>query len=225
MRLDLHRQKSISLLITIKISLNIQIDISVYRSNFKTTNFASFSSKKLNYAVIKFTYRDCQPKLSQKITTTTKTDFTLLASVEKFRAITMCSTLTFDWRYDNINSIFCENVHYSKEMCSGKLCVHKKTFQSLRTSDYQCLQCTSWCQVRNIPLEEQTNSVFLKCDSGLHFLKRHKNQYNFFWKILLSWKVLFKTTVCLFPYNERERWKLFRKFVKRRVLLRFEHSL
>ena len=39
--------------------------------------------------------------------------------------------------------------------------MHKKTFQYLDRSDYQCRQCASVCEVRNISFEDQTNSFFL----------------------------------------------------------------
>ena len=51
--------------------------------------------------------------------------------------------------------------------CSDKLCLHKKTFQSLGRSDYQYPQSASVCQVRNIPFEEQTNSFFLSFGPGV----------------------------------------------------------
>ena len=52
LRLDLRRQKTIALLITITISLNIQIDKFVYRSDLETTIRAYFPSKSLNYTVM-----------------------------------------------------------------------------------------------------------------------------------------------------------------------------
>ena len=55
--------------------------------------------------------------------------------------------------------------------CFGKLCLHKKTFQSLGRSDYQCPQCGSDCQVRNIPLEEQTISFFLSLGQGVYIFE------------------------------------------------------
>ena len=55
--------------------------------------------------------------------------------------------------------------------CPGKLCMHKKTFQSLGRSDYQCPQCASVCQVRNIPFECQTNSFFLSLDQGVYIFE------------------------------------------------------
>ena len=73
----------------------------------------------------------------------------------------MCSAFTPDCGYDRstinlIGDVLCPNTE-----CSGKLCLHKKTFQSLGRSDYQCPQCTSVCQVLNIPSEDQTKSFFL----------------------------------------------------------------
>ena len=52
LRLDLQNQKTISLLITITISLNIQIDKFVYHSDLETTILVYFPSKKLNYTAI-----------------------------------------------------------------------------------------------------------------------------------------------------------------------------
>ena len=52
-------------------------------------------------------------------------------------------------------------------MCSGTHCGNKKTFQSLEKSEYQCLQCLSTCQLRNIPFEEETNWFFLKFGQGI----------------------------------------------------------
>ena len=54
------------------------------------------------------------------------------------------------------------------KMCSGILGEHKRTFQSLRRSDYPCPQCTSMSQVLNILFAEQTNSFFLKFEQGIY---------------------------------------------------------
>ena len=71
----------------------------------------------------------------------------------------MCSAFTRDCWYD----VYCPNTK-----CSGKLCLHKKTFQSLGRSDYQCPQCASVCQVCIIPFEDQTNSSFLSFDQRVY---------------------------------------------------------
>ena len=56
----------------------------------------------------------------------------------------------------------------SKYKVIGKLCMHKKTFQSLGRGDYQCPQRPSVCEVRNIPFEDQTNSFFLSPGQGVY---------------------------------------------------------
>ena len=80
----------------------------------------------------------------------------------------MCST---DCVYDNRTIILIGDVYCPNTKCLAKLCLHKKTFQSLGRSDYQCPQCGSVCQVRNIPFEESRSvKEFL-------FLKRGQNQF------------------------------------------------
>ena len=80
----------------------------------------------------------------------------------------MCST---DCGYDNSTIILIGDVYCPNTKCLGKLCLHKKTFQSLRRSDYQCPQRASVCQVRNIPFEEQTNSFFLSLGQGVYIFE------------------------------------------------------
>ena len=80
----------------------------------------------------------------------------------------MCST---DCGYDNSATIIFGDVYCPYTKCLGKLCLHKKTFQSLGRSDYQCLQCASVCQVRNIPFEDQTNSFFLSFGAGVYLFE------------------------------------------------------
>ena len=55
--------------------------------------------------------------------------------------------------------------------CLGKICLHKKTFQSLSRSNYQCPQCVSVCQARNIPFEAQENSFFLSFGAGVYLFE------------------------------------------------------
>ena len=73
----------------------------------------------------------------------------------------MCSTFTPDCGLDNSTIILIGDVYCPNAKCLGKLFPHKKTFKSLGSSDYQCPQCGSVRQVRNIPFEEQINSFFL----------------------------------------------------------------
>ena len=49
--------------------------------------------------------------------------------------------------------------------------MQKNISQSLDRSDYQCPQCSSMCQVRNISLQEQKVSFFLKFDQGIQIFE------------------------------------------------------
>ena len=87
--------------------------------------------------------------------------FLLLTSVTFLRTITMCGAFTPDCGYDNSIFILIGDVYCPNTKSPGELCMHKKTFESLGRSDYQCPQCASVCQMRNIPFEDQKNSFFL----------------------------------------------------------------
>ena len=83
----------------------------------------------------------------------------------------MCSAFTPDCGYDNSTIVLIGDVYCSNTKCLGKLCLHKKTFQSLGRGDYQCPHCGSVCQVRNIPFEVQTNSFFLSLGQGVNIFE------------------------------------------------------
>ena len=83
----------------------------------------------------------------------------------------MCSAFTPDCGYDNSTIIFIADVYCPNTKCLGKVCLHKKTFQSLNRSDFQCPQFASVCQVRNIPFEEQTYSIFLSFGQGVYIFE------------------------------------------------------
>ena len=92
--------------------------------------------------------------------------------MKKMRAITMCNAFTPDCGYDKstINLIgeeFCPNTR-----CSGKLCLHKETIQSLGTSDNQRPQCPSVCQVLKIPFEDRTSSFFFSFGQKVYFFEK-----------------------------------------------------
>ena len=94
--------------------------------------------------------------------------FLLPTSLTVFRAITMCST---GCAYDDSAIIIIGDVYCPNTKCLRKLCLHKKTFQSLGRSDYQCPQCASVCQVRNILFEDKTNSFFLSFGAGVYIFE------------------------------------------------------
>ena len=85
----------------------------------------------------------------------------------------MCSAFTPDCGYGYSTIILIGDVYCPNTKCSGRLCLHKKTFQSLGRSDYQCPQCGSACQVRNIPFENQRNSFFLSLGQGVYIFEEN----------------------------------------------------
>ena len=130
---DQQNQKKTSLLITIKIILNIQIDLPVCRSEFKITILATFPSQSLNYTEINLYLQEFSNLTIANFTTYTKAEITLQTSLEKFRGSTMCSTFTPNCRYDNSKVELVGSVCCPSEMCSEELCVHKNYFQSLES--------------------------------------------------------------------------------------------
>ena len=85
----------------------------------------------------------------------------------------MCSAFSLDCGYDNSTIILIGDVYCPNTNCSGTLSLHKKTFQSLGRSDYQCRRCASVCQVRNIRFEEQTNSFYLSFCPGVYIFEEN----------------------------------------------------
>ena len=83
----------------------------------------------------------------------------------------MCSAFNSVFGYDNSTINLLEDVFCSNTEFLGKLCLHKKTFQSLSRSDYQGPQCGSVCQVRNIPFEDQTKSFLLSFGPGVYIFE------------------------------------------------------
>ena len=83
----------------------------------------------------------------------------------------MCGAFTPDCGYDCGTIILIGDVYCPNTKCSGKLCLHKKTFQSLGRSYFHCPQCASVCQVRNNPFEGQTNSFFLSLGQGVYIFE------------------------------------------------------
>ena len=83
----------------------------------------------------------------------------------------MCSAFTPDCGYNNITIVLIGDMYCPNTKCSSRLCLHKKTFQSLGRSHYECPQCGSVCQVRNIPFEDQRNSFFLAHGQGVYIFE------------------------------------------------------
>ena len=87
----------------------------------------------------------------------------------------MCSAFTPDCGYDNSTIIFIGDLYCPNTKCSVKLCMHKKTFQSLSRSDYQCPQGACVRQMRNFLFEDQTNSFFLSLGQGVYIFEETPN--------------------------------------------------
>ena len=100
----------------------------------------------------------------------------------------MCST---DFAYENSAIFVIGDVYCPNKKRLRKLCLHKKTFQSLGRSDYQCPQCGSVCQVRNIPFEDQTKTFLLWFVQGFTFLKRVRKQF----RMLLEMSIVLASIV------------------------------
>ena len=88
--------------------------------------------------------------------------------MKKIRAIILCSAFTSDCGFDKSTTILLGDVYCPNTKCLGKLCLHKKTFQSLDRSDYHSPQCAPVCQVRNNPLERKTSCFFLSLGQGVY---------------------------------------------------------
>ena len=112
----------------------------------------------------------------------------------------MCSVFTPDCGYDNGTIILIGDVYCPNTKCSGKLCLHKRTFQSLDRSDYQCLQCEPVCQVRKTPFEDQTNSFLLSFGQGVYiFEESPKSNQDVFGVLYCPGKYCFNTEKCESP--------------------------
>ena len=148
--------------------MNIWTDKFEKHSCSKRTRLASFPSKILNIKVINSFLQKLSTWVTAKSSFSTKIGYLLLTRVTFSRAITMCSAFNFDCGYDNSTIILNDDVSCPNTKCSGKLRLHKKTFQSLGRSDYQCQQCASVCQVLNIPFDDETNSFFVSLGEGVY---------------------------------------------------------
>ena len=160
-----------------KISLNIQLNEFFNRFELNTTSLACFPSNCLSYLAKERIFQKMSKLAIAKFTTSTTIDIPLQISVKQLRASTMCRAFTPDSRYDNNINKLIGNVYCANTVCSGILCVHRKTFKSLSGSDYQCRQSSSTCRVRNIPREEQTNFFSWSMVKGFKNSRRRINQF------------------------------------------------
>ena len=163
-----------------------------HRLSFRFANNSScvFSIKKFELQAINIFLQKLSTLTFAKFIISARTDITQQTSVKQLRAITMCSAFDPDSGYENSTIFLIGDVCFPNTKCSGKLWTHKKTFQSLGRSDYQCPQCADVCQVRNITFEDQTNSFFLS--RRLHFWRDSKIKSKCCCRCVLFWQVLFQ---------------------------------
>ena len=155
------------------------IDKFFYGSDLETTILVSFPTEKLKYTVISIFLQKLSILAFAKLTMSPRTDNTLQTSLNNLRTKTMCSVFTSDCGYENSFISLIGDV-FKNTKCSGEPCLHKKTFQSLGRSDYQCPQGACVCQVPNIPHDDQTVSYSCRLVKGFTFLKTGQNQLKMF---------------------------------------------
>ena len=160
LKLDLRSQKAVSSLITITMSVNIQLDKFVYRSDLER--------KILNNKPINLFFQKLSTLTIENFTNSKRTDNTSQAILKYFRAITICSSFTLDCEYDNSTIILIVDLFWPYTKSLGKLCLQKKTFQSLGRGDYQFPHCASMFQVRDVLFEDQTYCIFLSFGQGVY---------------------------------------------------------
>ena len=168
-RLDLESQIAISLLVTIKISLNIHIDKFAYLSVLETTILGYFPSKNFYYTAINLFLRILSTLTIAKFTNFKRTDITLQASVKCLRAITMCSAFTPDCGYYNSTFNLIGDVYCPNSKCLGKLCLHKETFQISRQKrlSMSAMHVCARCAIFHLNINQI--SFFIVWSKGLHF--------------------------------------------------------
>ena len=116
----------------------------------------------------------------------------------------ICGALTSFCRFDNriiklIGIVYCPN-----RMCASRLCVHKKTFQSIERSGDERPRSESTCQVRSIPFEEQVSSFFLNSDHGVCFFEgKQKSIQDVSGDVYCPGKFSSRQMFPMFNYGER----------------------
>ena len=143
---------------------------------FQNTIPACFPSIRLNYMAINLFLQKLSTLTIAKLTTSTRTDITLPASVNKLKRITTCSAFTRDsWNKKNIinfiGSEYCPN-----GMCSEKFCLHEKNFQSFQKVIVSVLLASPPVKCAIFPLRNKQCHFSCSLTKGFTFLKKRKNQ-------------------------------------------------
>ena len=162
----------------------------------------SVPSKSLNITVINSFLRKLSTWVTAKPNVSTRIDFLLLTSMKFLRAIPMCSAFSPDRGHDNSTIILIGACIVQIQKVWVNSDCTKKTFQSLGRSVYQCPQCASVNQVRNILFEDQKYHFFLSFGQGFTLLKRAQNQFKMLLEMCIVQHVEMKS-VCTFQPKRR----------------------
>ena len=138
--LDPPNQKTTSLLTTIKLSLNIQVNKVLQLCVLKTTNLGIFSSTILSYSLISSSLQKSSTKTIAEYTTSTRTDMTLRTYVKDLIVLMTCSNLERDYRQEHSIFKFLEMCYFSNKMCSLSFCALKKSFNFLAKATISLLK-------------------------------------------------------------------------------------
>ena len=173
-RLDLQSQKTISLVVTITISLNIQIDKFVHPSDVETTLLAFFPPKWLIYRASNLFLQKLWTLTIAKFTMSTRNDITLQTSVKQFRPITMCSAFTPDCGCDNSTINLTVDVFCRWIKCSGKPAQKEFSISRHEVLLTAMRLCVLGCAIFLLKIKQ---IPFFRLVREFTFLKRDQNQF------------------------------------------------
>ena len=158
-------------------SLNIQTDKFVYRSDLETTITAYFPSISLNYTAINLFLQKLSTLINAKFTISTTTDFTLQTSVKYLRAIAMCSAFTPDCGHDNSTIILIVDLYCPNTGCLGELCLHRRLFNLSAESIINVRKARLCAKCAILLFEIRQNPFSCRLAKGFTFLKRVQKQF------------------------------------------------
>ena len=116
------------------------------------------------------------------------------------------------------------NVFRPNTMYSALHCVHKFFFNLSAEKTVNVLNALPRVRRQIFFLKNKQIRFSWSMTIGFLFSKSYKKNSRYYWRCLCSWKVLFKTEVCLCPDMEREEWKRLRMSAMQSVLPHFEDS-
>ena len=182
LKFDLQSQKTKSSQTNVTISLTIQIDIIVSRSNLITTNLASFSIKKFTLRgnqiilkkIVKLNHRENRYLYKNR--------HCIANNCEKMKAITTCTAFALDSRCNKSNNKLIVNVYWPNTLCLDLICLHKNCFKLSTEATISVLNAGQPVGCAIFPLRKK-HSRFLGFIRGFIFKKRCRNQFKMFLEI------------------------------------------